>query len=662
MNGTILGSTSARKPVRETLVVLAAILCAVVLAALLASPARAATFTVSNTNDSGDGSLRKAITDANAASDADTINVTATGTINLQSELPQLSTAMQINGPGADELTVRRDAGGDYRIFTVPGNQDNCCGNTGGPAVTIKGLTITNGKAPYGGGIKNSAYPDAITWSDLTLDKVAVVGNETTNGIGGGIYSVISKITIKDSLIANNTGPEGTNGGGINITSSTQVNITNTTISGNHAPGGFGGGIYSGDSVNLLNSTLANNQASSGANLYFSSSVSTQILKNTIVADPVDGPNCSVFSGSISYIGSGGNLEYPGTSCSFVTRGVGQGANPLLLPLADNGGPTKTQAIPNAGPAIDGSVTGATTQDQRGVAPYDGDGNGSAVRDIGAYEYVPKPVLSLPANRSVEPNTTEGATVSYQATATDAFNQALDVSCDHTSGSVFPAGETTTVNCSATDSAGQTTTGSFTVTVSKVETGISLGTNAREIPVGKTQTLFGNLTGQFASDLSGKQILVEARPVSGGPFETVDTFTTGANGSFSTSASPTRSTVYRATYTGSSTLAASEGSTTVEVRAKLTLNRSKRTAQEGQRVTVSGVVRPGDPGGPVYLTIKAPGKKRGQIRQLVLSQSSGYRYTFRPMVPGTYTISALYLGAQDITSDTASRKLKVTRG
>ncbi len=75
------------------------------------------------------------------------------------------------------------------------------------------------------------------------------------------------------------------------------------------------------------------------------------------------------------------------------------------------------------------------------------------------------PVLQLPADMTVEGDTQGGATVTYTATATDAEDsQAPVVACLPASGSLFALGPTT-VTCSATDSVGQTSTGSFTVTV-----------------------------------------------------------------------------------------------------------------------------------------------------------------------------------------------------
>jgi hypothetical protein len=62
--------------------------------------------------------------------------------------------------------------------------------------------------------------------------------------------------------------------------------------------------------------------------------------------------------------------------------------DPRLAPLAKNGGPTQTHALLAGSPAIDhGDNTDAPATDQRGLArPRDGDGNGSSIVDIGAFE------------------------------------------------------------------------------------------------------------------------------------------------------------------------------------------------------------------------------------------------------------------------------------
>ena len=85
--------------------------------------------------DSGGGSLRQAIIEANLRPGDDTIvfQTGLTGTIQLNSALPTLSTNIAIVGPGASVLTVRRNTGGDYRLFTI----------NSGVTASISGLTLT---------------------------------------------------------------------------------------------------------------------------------------------------------------------------------------------------------------------------------------------------------------------------------------------------------------------------------------------------------------------------------------------------------------------------------------------------------------------------------------------------------------------------------------
>src|SRR5262245_24028820 len=80
-----------------------------------------ATFTVTHLGDAGSGSLRQAILDANDRDGDDVIDFapSVTGTINLLGELPELNSNIDLRGPGADRLTVRRSTGDAYRIFTI---------------------------------------------------------------------------------------------------------------------------------------------------------------------------------------------------------------------------------------------------------------------------------------------------------------------------------------------------------------------------------------------------------------------------------------------------------------------------------------------------------------------------------------------------------------
>ncbi|MCI0635271.1 MAG: HYR domain-containing protein, partial [Actinobacteria bacterium] len=74
------------------------------------------------------------------------------------------------------------------------------------------------------------------------------------------------------------------------------------------------------------------------------------------------------------------------------------------------------------------------------------------------------PMLTLPANRTVQATSTKGASVTYTASASDLVDGAVTPTCAPASGAVFPVG-TTTVTCTARDARGNQSSGSFTVTV-----------------------------------------------------------------------------------------------------------------------------------------------------------------------------------------------------
>lgn len=129
-----------------------------------------ASFEVTNLADNGAGSLRQALLDANSMAGADTITFSVNGTINLEGSLPSINDNVMINGPGANLLTVRRNIGGTYRIFTV----------NAGVTATISGLTLTNGLQDNGGGILNTGT--------LTVNNCVITGNTAPDG-GGGIFN-----------------------------------------------------------------------------------------------------------------------------------------------------------------------------------------------------------------------------------------------------------------------------------------------------------------------------------------------------------------------------------------------------------------------------------------------------------------------------------------
>jgi hypothetical protein len=266
---------------------------------LLPAGAQAASFDVTNTNDSGDGSLRQAILDANAADGADDIDAAGVmGTINLQSALPSLSESVDIAGPGADQLTVRRDAGGEYRIFDIAQAAET----------TISGLTIADGSVDgNGGGIFNAGA--------LTVENVVITGNHadgdgggvyskadvavnmlasevrenSADGGGGGIYSDPGGLNVSASTIADNTAAVG--GGVLGATATT---IDETTVIGNSATQGSGGGLLADYQLKVVDSLVTENTATANGG-----GIETNVSEADITSSEVSNNSAGGFGGGI---------------------------------------------------------------------------------------------------------------------------------------------------------------------------------------------------------------------------------------------------------------------------------------------------------------------------------------------------------------------------
>jgi hypothetical protein len=256
----------------------------------------ATTITVTNTNDSGPGSLRQALADAN---DGDTINFAVTGTIGLTSGELVIDKSITITGPGSDQLTVRAVDFQHYlRIFHVMGS----------PTATIEGLTIGPSIYFYGCGILNDQ-------ATLTINNCAVTGNDGQT-LGAGISNG-GTLTINNSRIGGN-GLE-YQGTGVGISSSGTLIINNSVISDNHSGKGQtnGGGIASSGMLEITNSTIDRNSVGGPGGGISNSGVAT-ITSSTISGNSSGGgsPGPQMGPGFGGGIANGGTLTISNSTVS----------------------------------------------------------------------------------------------------------------------------------------------------------------------------------------------------------------------------------------------------------------------------------------------------------------------------------------------------------
>lgn len=250
--------------------------------------------------------------------------------------------------------------------------------------LTVRNSVIENNSAGTTGGAIHSL-------GLLEIDGVRFIGNQAANG--GALFNGVATSVVRSSFVSNTvTGNGGAvrNEGFLDIAASTlsgnsagvsggalsntvATTLTNVTISGNTATVS-GGGVHnanvSGAAVELRQVTVADNQSATGAAV---SNARSLRLSRSILSG--NGPsNCS---GTLT--DDGGNLAWGDSSCGTLPSG-----NPMLLALADNGGPTHTRLPGNSGAAIDGLIcNGNLFFDQRGSSRPQG------VRcDIGAVESV----------------------------------------------------------------------------------------------------------------------------------------------------------------------------------------------------------------------------------------------------------------------------------
>jgi hypothetical protein len=441
---------------------------------------------VTNTNDSGTGSLRWAIATANAQTGPSTITFSAlfnsTQTITLTSGPLTLTnpTLTTIQGPGASLLTVSGNStqqvfvvnlgasatvsgvtlsrglssvwgnGGDVDNMgtltlsnatitsatgdgvynsgtltltgdTISGNSTLGVYNSGTLALTNSSVTGNGTSGAFNGGVLNSgtltATGDTIsgnngTGSGLFNSGTAGVFSSTVSGGGGGEVFNGGTLTVAASTVSNGAATLGAglfNGGTATVSTSTlsgngnsstanggasftfgALTLVSSTLNGNTAANG--GGIFNGGTLTATSDTIAGNTANndSGGGIYNANpSLTALTLDSTIV-----GNNTATYGPDIFGAAAGAyNLISSGSGMSGITNGSNNnqvGVNPLLNPLANNGGPTQTMSLQSSSPARNAGDPNAAdaygnplASDQRGSARPHGTGQ---TPDIGAYD------------------------------------------------------------------------------------------------------------------------------------------------------------------------------------------------------------------------------------------------------------------------------------
>ncbi len=354
------------------------------------------TVTVQNIEDTGAGSLRKAIGTVCVDGTINFADTLAGQTITLLSGPLTLGKNVTIDASAAPGLTV--SGNNASRVFEVSAST----------TATVKYINVMNGYGwQLGGGIINNG--------SLTLDHVNVTDNNMATNAGdywqggGGIYNGDgSTLNLIDSSVSNNHAAW--SGGGVygffnstvNILRSTisgnvsndvgggirslgNFNIVDSTISGNTATGWHGGAIFHTDgNMTITSSTIANNKGPDWApsaifNGSFGGPAPTLTLTNTIITGN-QSYACDHWNGA-NILTSGGNNLVQDDSCNPVASDLING-NALIDALADNGGPTLTHALLPGSPAIDaGNNAACSGTDQRGVTRPQGPNC-----DIGSYE------------------------------------------------------------------------------------------------------------------------------------------------------------------------------------------------------------------------------------------------------------------------------------
>jgi predicted outer membrane repeat protein len=381
------------------------------------------------------GTLRYALLRSNNITFAPAVfGAGASQVISLSKALPDIFGDTTITGPGADLLTIERNASASAqfsilrainypKFFPAPLST--------GPIVNISGLTLTKGVAPsssdFGGGLlnyfgvatltqctvsANTSLKGAGVYSSgsLMLEVCTIAGN-TAKGFGGGISSS-GQLEIIGCDFDNNSAPQAS-GGALYSDSTTTASIVSTTFSKNAAELAGGAIDLAGGVLVISNSTFSSNSAgnlgaainTADSDLFLDACTffenrqaiaadnSTINVANTLFSRSGTSDFKVTGAGGATITSGGYNLTTDTSDTYLKTEKNDQFVGDAKLgPLQDNGGPTPTHALLPGSPAIDRGNT-SQKKDQRGLDravdfPGVGGGNGNQ-SDVGAFEVQP---------------------------------------------------------------------------------------------------------------------------------------------------------------------------------------------------------------------------------------------------------------------------------
>lgn len=325
--------------------------------------------------------LRAAVDEANFSSTRDAIIFDLLRPASIELTLGELTVmrSVDIIGPGARRLTIRRSAvpgTPDFRVFHIP---------AAAVFVNFRGMTIANGSDTLGGGlfVESGAV--------VGVFDAALTGNQA--GAGGAISSLAGRITIARCLI-NSNAAKGQAGAIFN--NDGYVAISSSTLTDNSAP--VGGAIINNGELVLLHDTFSGNSAIEAASSILNSATGTVQVLNTIIGRDTSASPTSIEG---AFQSAGNNLVTNSTASTGFTNGVNgdqvsenNAIDPLLGPLADNGGQTDTRALLPGSPALNNAnvcarsgqcegfpgVPGRLRDQRRRRRPFSGG------IDIGAFE------------------------------------------------------------------------------------------------------------------------------------------------------------------------------------------------------------------------------------------------------------------------------------